>query len=152
MTWTWRAYKEDPAALRSTHPGASLMPAAGWRSSTEGRSPLGDASRARGRVLGRLPGSPSAAWQLLLAGRHTRGLYASGDGDAMEGNSVIFFWMESAPILSFSFRAMAPWHAAERAFGNRKGSFRSPLASYLTRNDWYRLVMFSFWRVGHPTH
>lgn len=42
---------------------------------------------------------------------HPRGLYASGDGDAMEGNSVIFFWMESAPILSFSFRVMAPRNA-----------------------------------------
>eukprot|EP00913_Durusdinium_trenchii_P018884 g17745.t1 len=30
-------------------------------------------------------------------------LYASGDGDAAEGTSVIFFWMEKPPILSFSF-------------------------------------------------
>jgi len=45
-----------------------------------------------------------SSWQTLgpfasLAFR----LYACGDGDAMEGNSVIFFWMETKPIFSFSF-------------------------------------------------
>lgn len=29
--------------------------------------------------------------------------YASGDGDAIEGNSVIFLWMETPPIFSFSY-------------------------------------------------
>ena len=45
-----------------------------------------------------------SSWQTLgpFASLALR-LYACGDGDAMEGNSVIFFWMETKPIFSFSF-------------------------------------------------
>ncbi|CAJ1367628.1 unnamed protein product [Effrenium voratum] len=39
-------------------------------------------------------------------------IFPSGDGDAAEGNAVIFFWMEQPPVLSFSFRVEV---GAERA-------------------------------------